>query len=387
MIKPHKWKKGDVRSIEHTFTASDVSRFAALTGDDNPVHVSNDYARNTPAGGAIVHGMLAASYISTLIGKEIPGEGAVWSSFDVTWKNPIRINDTVIFEAKVESVTSSTDMLSLIIEGTNVTKNNVCVEARAKIFCMQSIKKNEESVVSYQNLRGKRILIVGASGVIGTEISRQLSASGAQLILWGRDRSKLESLDGERHEVDLLDFNSLSGAIKKLRASQKLDGFVHLTSACVSNISIDDELNCEELKKHMELGPYTFSKLCSNLLPHMSATASLVAVLTQYVIGAPPPKTSAYVAAKMALLGLVKSVAVEMGPKGIRCNAVSPGMVNTPFSENISIKEKQIQAAVNPLRRLCTPIEIADAVCFLLGSSASFVNGVNLPLTGGVEIL
>jgi 3-oxoacyl-[acyl-carrier protein] reductase len=90
---------------------------------------------------------------------------------------------------------------------------------------------------------------------------------------------------------------------------------------------------------------------------------------------------SAYVAAKMASWGLMKCYAKELALLGIRCNSVSPGLMETPYSNEISIRAKKIEEATNPMRRICTPKDVARSVVFL--ATSSFINGVNLPVTGG----
>lgn len=379
------WKVGDRRSISHQFSKEDISRFVSLTGDDNRVHVSSEFSRKTPAGGVIVHGMLAASYVSTLIGKEIPGDGAVWSSFDVTWRNPIRLGDKVRFEAEITDIRNSTGVMSLSIIGTNETRNNTSLEAKAKVIIMQP----EATERSVRGLQGKRILVTGASGVVGTAIAEKLRALGASPVLWARSGERLAVAAGncEWFEVDLANPVAIDAGIAATMSEGPIDGLVHLAAPPARPTGIDDPANIEELEAHLQLGPVAFGRLCGRLLPVMPSGASVVAILTQYVIGMPPPKLSAYVAAKQALLGLVRSVAVECGPRGIRCNAVSPGMMNTPFAESVPLRLKQIEAATNPLRRLCDATEVADAVCFLLGPDGSFVNGANLPITGGSATL
>ena len=77
------WIKGDFRTITHQFTEDDVNTFSNLTGDNNPLHMDSNYASTTAAGGRVVHGMLAASFISTLVGVKIPGQGALWNDFQI----------------------------------------------------------------------------------------------------------------------------------------------------------------------------------------------------------------------------------------------------------------------------------------------------------------
>ena len=99
-----KWKVGDKKKIEHTFTKEDIRVFSELTGDFNPIHMDLNYAERTPTGGLVVHGMLVASFISTLIGMHMPGKGALWNSFQIEWKKIIRIGDTIEFNAEIIKV-------------------------------------------------------------------------------------------------------------------------------------------------------------------------------------------------------------------------------------------------------------------------------------------
>ena len=112
----------------------------------------------------------------------------------------------------------------------------------------------------------------------------------------------------------------------------------------------------------------------------------IIAVLSQAMLDVPPPKLSAYVSAKLATWGLVRAYAAELGPKGVRCNAVSPGMMDTPYTREMPVRVKQVEAASNPSRRLCRPEDVADAILYLASSRAGFVNGVNLPVTGGARM-
>jgi len=90
--------------------------------------------------------------------------------------------------------------------------------------------------------------------------------------------------------------------------------------------------------------------------------------------------------AKSACWGLVRFFAVECGSRGIRCNAISPNMTDIPYMANMSVQAKQVEAASNPLRRLCRPEDVADVAEFLLDSESGYINGVNLPVTGGSKM-
>ena len=388
MSEPIHWQVGDSREITHTFTHEELEAFAKLTGDTNPLHVDSDFANCSAAGGQVVHGMLAASFVSTLIGVHIPGRGALWNSFQVDWRKPIYIGDTLRFEARVSAVQIAMRSLDLGITGINVASGEICFEGKARVMMMTERKEIQPSA-----LAGKRVLVTGASGEIGGAICQALAASGCKLVMWGRNIERLQTLSkvlGEHaasfHVVDLLDDQKIKVELAQLIKEGAVDGFVHAAAAPLSLAGIEDALNHQHLRKHLQIEVLAFQEIAQGLVSGMQPEGFIIAVLTQAILDAPPSKMSAYVAAKMGAWGLVRAMAVELGPKGIRCNAVSPSMIETPYVKDIPLRAKQVEAASNPMRRLCNVEDVANAVKFLAGSQAAYINGINLPVSGGARM-
>ena len=78
-----------------------IRQFTALSGDDNPVHLDEDYARTTRFGGRIAQGMLGATFISAVIGSRLPGHGTIYLSQSLNFRAPVRIGDLVVTEATI----------------------------------------------------------------------------------------------------------------------------------------------------------------------------------------------------------------------------------------------------------------------------------------------
>lgn len=379
------WKTGDSRSLVHTFSAEELQAFARLTGDLNPLHVDRAYAERTAAGGQVVHGMLAASFISTLIGIHIPGPGALWNSFQINWRKMVRIGDTLHLEARVTAVHTATSTLDLEICGT--CNSEVYLDGKARVMIMSNSDSGKP-----MELTGKRVLVTGASGVLGNSICEAFADAGADLVLWGRDQIRLTELKaklGERatyQVVDLLDSSAIEAALAQTLSSGPVYGFIHVAAAPLVFSAVNDTDNHAQLKLHWAVGVAAFNQISQRVTSAMHGGGVIIAVLSQAMLDVPPPKLSAYVSAKLATWGLVRAYAAELGPKGIRCNAVSPGMMDTPYTREMPVRVKQVEAASNPSRRLCLPQDVADAVLYLAGSHAGFVNGVNLPVTGGARM-
>ncbi|MEM7570971.1 MAG: MaoC family dehydratase [Pseudomonadota bacterium] len=95
---------GQSDSFEKTVTDADVVMFAGVTGDTNPVHLSEDYAAGTMFETRIAHGMLSAGFISAVLGTKLPGPGAIYLSQTLSFKAPVRIGDTVRATVTIESL-------------------------------------------------------------------------------------------------------------------------------------------------------------------------------------------------------------------------------------------------------------------------------------------
>ncbi len=382
------WSVGDHQSFVHQFTQEEVDAFAGLTGDKNPIHVDANYARRTPAGGQVVHGMLAASFVSRLVGMHIPGPGALWNSFQINWLRMVRIGDSIRFEVRVGSIHLSTQSMDLEISGVDVKTKEICFEGKGKVMVM-----TREEAKGHSSNSEKRILLTGATGELGKAICKRLASLGMHLILWGRDRARISQLASEldrqvvsHYVVDLADFQAIDEALNQVLRSGDVYGFIHVAAPPLSYVTVDDPKNQDLLQEHWTMGVAAFNRISQGLLRVMKKEGCIIQVLSQYTLDQPPLKMSAYVSAKMAAWGLIRAMAVELGPRGIRCNAVSPGMMNTPYSKDLPLRLKQVEAASNPMRRLCTVEDVADVVAFLCGPQASFINGVNLPVTGGARM-
>jgi len=98
------FEPGQLASFSKTFTDEDVQRFIEITGDTNPLHVDDEFAARTQFGRRVIHGMLAASLFSTMVGTPLPGTGAIYRSQTIRFLLPVYIGDTVTAHFVVRSV-------------------------------------------------------------------------------------------------------------------------------------------------------------------------------------------------------------------------------------------------------------------------------------------
>lgn len=95
---------GQSAEITRTVGAADIEAFAEVSGDDNPVHLDEAYARTTTFEGRIAHGMLSAAYISAVLGTKLPGPGAIYLSQSLRFRRPVKIGDEVTARATVKAL-------------------------------------------------------------------------------------------------------------------------------------------------------------------------------------------------------------------------------------------------------------------------------------------
>ena len=110
---------GQSASFAKTISESDVYLFAGITGDVNPAHVNEEYAKNTLFKGRIVHGMLGASLISTVLGMYLPGPGTIYMKQEVKFLAPVRFGDTITATCTVKEIIAEKNRVVLECKVTN----------------------------------------------------------------------------------------------------------------------------------------------------------------------------------------------------------------------------------------------------------------------------
>lgn len=238
-------------------------------------------------------------------------------------------------------------------------------------------------------LVGKTILVTGASSGIGRGIAVACSKMGATVVINGRSIAKLnESLslmDGDSHVIasgDITDEECLNRIVEEL---PKLDGIVHC--AGVLNRMLAKQLSSEDIDKIMEVNFKAPVLLQSLILQKkkINKNASIVFVSS---IGADSPSigNGVYSASKGALISYSNCLMLELAPRGIRVNCISPAMVWTDLAYDIMVTEEELKADEQryPLKRYGKPEDIANLAIYLLSDASSWMTGTNIRITGGI---
>jgi len=129
----HEMKIGDSASFSKTITDFDVKMFAGITGDFNPVHIDKEFAKNTLFKDRIAHGMLIASLFSTVLGTQLPGEGAIYAGQELKFTKPVYLEDTITATVTVTELDVEKNRVVLETIATN-QNGDVVIKGFAKLM-------------------------------------------------------------------------------------------------------------------------------------------------------------------------------------------------------------------------------------------------------------
>lgn len=383
---------GDTASLKKTIAEDDIRRFVELTGDDNPLHVDATFAGQTPFKDIVVHGMLGASFISTVIGTKLPGPGALWVSQSFDFSLPVRLGDTLEVTCTVVGKHERDRLLDLEMRITN-QHGQVVLHGAGKV---KLLERPAVEVVSSAE-PPKVAIVTGGAGDIGRAICRRLVADGYRVVvnyLSGRERADalVRELTTDTNEALAVAVNadvSSPDGVRYVHAEAlgHFGAVTALVNAASPRIVAKglDALTWDELERHLDVQLKSAFLMTQACAPSMveAGGGRVVNITSEAVDGAPVAGWTAYAVAKGGLWTLSRYLAAELGPKNITVNCVSPGMTDTRFIGGISEKQQLMAARQKPLRRLASPDDIAGAVAFLLSPSGAYVTGQTVRVNGG----
>lgn len=387
---------GLVKEIKHTISSKDVDKFVEITGDDNPLHVDKEFASKTKFKKPVVHGMLGASFISTVIGTKLPGDGALWFSQKLDFLLPVRLNDTIRVRAEVIKKEERDQIIHLSTEIFNQNKQLVVRgEAKVKVIEQEDEKDKEEEKISKKL---KTALVIGATGGIGKEVTIALAREGYKIALHYNSnqekandlKSKVISL-GSAARIFRCDITKENDVKDMCEDVQNYFDHISVLVNCSGPRIVPivwEKLVWEDLEKHL----IQQIKGSFNLCKHLTSTfknqgyGKIINLNSQY-LDTPLNNWLHYITAKGALYGFTKALATELAPFGVQVNSISPGLTDTDIVAEMPEKIRLLTIAKTPLRRIVKPAEVADLVVFLASEKANFFSGETFRLNGGQFML
>ncbi|WP_431284519.1 SDR family NAD(P)-dependent oxidoreductase [Humitalea sp. 24SJ18S-53] len=233
-----------------------------------------------------------------------------------------------------------------------------------------------------RRLAGRRILISGAASGIGRATAQLFAAEGAALALLDRNADGLAQVAAETgghvFQVDITDDDAVASAAEQGAAAMGgIDGVVNAAGIALRG-SVKD-VDIAEWRRVIDVnltGSYSVVRHC---LPWLAkeASASIVNISSGQGLLPNIPNRTAYAASKGGLVNLTRALAAELAPS-IRVNSVCPGLVNTPLIAGVPGNPNAYA-----LRRIAEPMEVAQAVLFMISTDSSYVTGAALAVDGG----
>lgn len=244
-------------------------------------------------------------------------------------------------------------------------------------------------------LEGKVAIITGAGSGVGAATARRMADEGASVVVADINGSAAERVASKLAsavvaEVDVSDEASVARMV-----ATAVESFGGLD--VLHNNATDSATNATDTDI-VTLDMATFDRIvgvnlkgpvmgCKHAIPHMLErgggsivnTASIEAFVGRGV-------RAGYGASKAGVVLLAKAVAAQYGARGIRCNAIAPGLVLTPAVAGLTPEQLEASSKLYPMPRLCTPEDVANAVLFLASDEAAFVNGATLMVEGGATV-
>ena len=392
---------GQKIAFETVFTGDEIEQFAKLSGDWNPLHVDAAYANRTPFRQRVVHGMLASSLFSRVAGMHFPGQQSLLLQVEnVAFHGPILEDEPLRCEAELREIHKLFQILVIAVRitgryGRLRVSGTIKVQYRQEKQATPALPQWE--TIMQTDLSNRVALVTGASRGIGAAIAAALGGCGAKVVVNYHTSAALA--DETAHRVEQAGGKAITvkanvaardevAALVKQATSQfgPIDLLVNNATAPVESLGFLEtpwDLMERDFRIHVG-GAYN---CLQEVLPGMveKKFGRIVSLLTVYLESPPPRGVGAYVTAKSALMGLTRTVAGEYGRYGIATNMVSPSVVETDLTADLDERAKKMIASRVPVGRLANPEDVVGPVLFLLSPAASYINGANFSVNGGLQ--
>ena len=242
------------------------------------------------------------------------------------------------------------------------------------------------------NLSGKRVLITGAAGGIGKELSKSFLEVGANIILSGTNINRRQSLkddlnqECEVYKCDLKNVDEINDLINFLDGSGGVDVLINNAGKTEDNLLM--RMTDEQWEDIMLINLTSVMRLTRGIIRGMIKKRwGRIINITSIVALTGNPGQSNYVASKSGLIGFSKSLASEVASRGITVNCIAPGFIKTNMTERLNEEQKKIIINKIPLGMIGLPTDIANCVEFLASEESRYITGETIHVNGGMAML
>ena len=243
------------------------------------------------------------------------------------------------------------------------------------------------------DLNGKVVLLTGASGGIGNSIAKKMKKQGAKLILSGTRQNILESLSlelGNDTKTIVTDLSSKEGILKLAQEAEACFGQIDvlINNAGITADNLFLRMKDEDWDNVININLSASMRLTRQIIKGMLKRKFGRIIFISSIVGyTGNPGQTNYSASKSALVGLTKSIALEVAARGITCNLIAPGFISTPMTDKLSDEQKNRIIVNIPVNRLGRVEDISNGCVFLSSDEASFITGTTLHINGGMSMI
>ncbi len=400
---------GDSAELSCVLTQRDIGLFAVVSGDVNPAHLDPEFAERSRFHGVIGHGMWGGALISAVLGTRLPGPGTIYLGQALRFKRPVRPGDAVTARVTVRELHAEKGIAVLDCECLNQFGETVISGSAEVLAPRERVEWNPQRLPSASlhqggpdplDLSGKRGLIVGIANdqsiAYGCAVAMQ--AAGAELAITYLNakaephvRPLAEAL---RAPLILPCDVRESGQLEAVFAAIERDwGRLDFVLHSIAFAPREDlhgrvvDASAAGFAQAMDVSCHSFLRMAKLAEPLMREGGTLLTVsfygssrvVEHYNLMGP---------VKAALESAVRYVAAELGPKGIRAHAISPGPIRTRAASGIDRFDELLAdaAARVPARQLADIADVGQLARYLVSDAAKRITGTVIPVDGGQHL-
>lgn len=237
------------------------------------------------------------------------------------------------------------------------------------------------------DLTGKVALITGATGGIGAAIAKKMKEAGATVVVSGRNVAKMNTEFDDSFIKIPCDLASDGGAVElimdTIEKAGKLD--ILINNAGITKDTLLMRMTDEQFDDVINTNLRSCFKMCrAAIMPMMKNRFGRIINMASIIGTIGGAGQANYAASKGGMIAMTKSIAAEVGSRGITANAIAPGFIKTPMTDVLPEELKKTYLSQIPAGRFGEPEDIANACVFLASDEASYINGQTLHINGGM---
>jgi enoyl-[acyl-carrier protein] reductase I len=402
-------KVGDSASVTRVITRRDIELFAIVSGDINPAHLDPEYAETNMFHGIVAHGMWGGALISAVLGTTLPGPGTIYLGQELRFHRPVRVGDAVTTAVSLREKRSDKAIAVFDCRLTNQFGEDVIVgtaEVKAPTEKVVRPRNRLPSVALHADgpdpfdLTGKRGLILGIANEhsIAHGCAKACRRAGAELAITYLNakaephvRPLAEALDATLIlPCDVREPGQLEHVFAEIqRRWGRLDFILHSIAFAPREDLVGRVVDASAagFALAMDVSCHSFLRAARLAEPLMREGGSLLTV-TFYGSARVVNHYNLMGPVKAALESAVRYLAAELGPKGIRVHAISPGPIRTRAASGIDRFDELLAtaAAEAPQRHLADIMDVGAVARFLVSDASKRITGTVIPVDGGRHI-